>query len=96
VLSECKSKRHPVKPGGAAMSRRPRIFAAHIRSLGGVVSVHVGRDRIESAAVYHIAHVSRGGDCCWRSSGMHSQDHADAAARVLAEYVGAEVKIGAS
>jgi hypothetical protein len=78
------------------MSRRPPIFAADIRRLGGVVSVHVGRDRIESEAVYHIAHVSRGGDCYWRSGVICSEDHADAAARVLAEYVGAEVKIGAS
>jgi hypothetical protein len=76
--------------------RRNPVFAADVRRLGGVVSVHIGRDRIESATIYHIAHVSRGGDCCWRSGGIQSEEHADAAARVLAEYVGAEVKIGAS
>jgi hypothetical protein len=79
-----------------AVRHRNSVFASDVRRLGGVVSVHVGRDRIESAAVYHIAHVSRGGDCCWRSGSIHSEDHADVAARVLAEYVGAEVKIGAS
>jgi hypothetical protein len=73
-------------------TQRP-IFASDVRRLGGVVRVEAGRDRVEGAAVYHIAHASRGGDCCWRSGPIQVEDHAFAGARLLAEFVGAEVRI---
>lgn len=74
-----------------AFHRRP-IFAADVRQLGGVVSVSVGRDRVENSEIFQVAHVSRGGDCFWRSSAIHSEDDAYAAARVLAEFVGGVVR----
>jgi hypothetical protein len=80
----------------AAIRHRYPIGTSDIQRLGGVVSVQAARDRVESGTVFHVAHISRGGDCYWRSGGIHSEDHADAAARVLAQYFGAEVKIGTS
>jgi hypothetical protein len=94
VLSECKSKRQPTKSGRTAMGRRPAIFAACIRQLGGVVSVHPSRDRCSGEPVFRVGHVSGGGDIVFLSTPMMLEDHAAAAARVLAEFVHAkEVKL---
>lgn len=78
-----------------ATTRRPPrpIFASDIRRIGGVVRVEAGRDRLEGESVYYVAHASRGGDCCWRSGPVRVEDHAFAGARLLADFLGAEVCI---
>lgn len=48
----------------AAHARRNAIFAADIRELGGVVSVHTCRDRCDGTPVFRVGHVSGGGDVC--------------------------------
>lgn len=68
--------------------RRNPIFAADIRQLGGVVSVHTGRDRSDGEPIFRIGHVSRGGDVAFLSMPIMLEDQAAAAARVLAEFVG--------
>lgn len=77
----------------AARKYRPypvrSIVASDVRRLGGVVTVATDRDRCECEARYHVSHVSRGGDVAFRSAPIHDPDHADAAARVLAEFTGA-------
>lgn len=76
------------------MTRRPQIFAADIRRLGGVVSVHPSRDRYGGDPVFRVGHVSGGGDVVFLSMPMMLEDHAAAAARVLAEFVSArEIKL---
>jgi hypothetical protein len=77
-----------------ARARRNPIYAADIRQLGGVVSVHAARDRCGGEAVFRVGHVSSGGDVAFLSTSMMLEDHAAAAARVLAEFVDArEVKL---
>jgi hypothetical protein len=72
---------------------RPRaIFAADIRHLGGVVTVHHSTDRVDGTPRYVVGHVSKGADYAWRSPPMADESQADAAARTLAAYVGAVVK----
>jgi hypothetical protein len=72
---------------------RPRaIFAADIRHLGGVVSVHPSTDRVDGSPRYVVGHTSKGGDCCWRSLPMVDEDQARSAARILAEFVGGVAK----
>jgi len=39
-----------------------------------------------------FSHISRGGDCAFRSRGLGDEDQANAAARVLAEFTGAVVR----
>lgn len=79
---------------GATLRRNVRaVVASDIRRIGGFVSVRAGRDRFDGEPVFHVGHVSRGGDCCWQSTAIRSEDHAHAAARLLAEYVGGEVRI---
>ncbi|MGY4499160.1 hypothetical protein ACVWYH_003091 [Bradyrhizobium sp. GM24.11] len=68
------------------------IFASDVRRLGGTVSISAGRDRVEGKSLYRVAHVSRGGDCQFLSLPLESEDHAQAAAQVLAEFVGGEVR----
>jgi hypothetical protein len=68
------------------------IFASDVRRLGGVVTVHSGSDRVDGSPRFTVGHVSRGGDCCWRSLPMVDEDHAAAAARILAEFVGGSVR----
>jgi hypothetical protein len=70
-------------------SHRNPIFASDIRRLGGVVSVHTARDRCDGQPVFRVGHVSGGGDVVFLSMPMMLEDHAAAAARVLAEFVGA-------
>jgi hypothetical protein len=75
-------------------ARRNPIYAADIRQLGGVVSVHTGRERSDGEPVFRVGHVSGGGDVAFLSMPMMLEDHAAAAARVLAEYFHAkEVKV---
>jgi hypothetical protein len=77
-----------------AHARRNPIFAADVRELGGVVSVHTCRDRCDGAPVFRVGHVSGGGDVAFLSLPMMLEDHAAAAARVLGEFVSArEVKL---
>lgn len=78
----------------AGRARRSPIYAADIRQLGGVVSVHTARDRCGGDPVFRVGHVSCGGDVAFLSMPMMLEDHADAAARILAQFVNAtEVRI---
>jgi hypothetical protein len=74
----------------AGHTRRNPIYAADIRQLGGVVSVHTSRDRGDGEPIFRVSHVSNGGDVAFLSMPMMLEDHANAAARVLAEFVGAK------
>ena len=73
----------------AAARHRNPIFAADIRRLGGVVSVHPSRDRCGGEPVFRVGHVSGGGDVVFLSMPIMLEDQAAAAARVLAEFVNA-------
>jgi hypothetical protein len=68
--------------------RRRSVFTSDVRSLGGVVSVHTARDRSDGTTVFRVGHISGGGDVAFLSMPMMLEDHAAAAARVLAEFVG--------
>jgi hypothetical protein len=70
-------------------ARRKPIFAADIRQLGGVVSVHPSRDRCGGDPIFRVGHVSGGGDVVFLSMPIMLENQAAAAARVLAEFVGA-------
>jgi hypothetical protein len=70
--------------------RRSPIFAADIRQLGGVVSVHTARDRCGGEPVFRVGHVSAGGDVQFLSMPVMLEDHAAAAARILAQFVNAK------
>lgn len=74
---------------GARPYRAP-VFPSHLRDLRGQVSVHAVRDRVDGSPVFRVSHVSRGGDITFTSLPIAEQSQADAAARVLAEYFGAE------
>ena len=77
-----------------AQARRKPIFAADIRQLGGVVSVHPSRDRCGGDPVFRVGHVSGGGDVVFLSMPIMLEDQAAAAARVLAEFVNSkEIKL---
>jgi hypothetical protein len=71
------------------MRRRP-VFTSDVRSLGGVVSVHMARDRCGGEPVFRVGHVSAGGDVQFLSMPMMLEDHAAAAARILAQFVNAK------
>ena len=71
--------------------RRIAIFSSEIRKLGGFVSVAEYRDRIDAESYFIVVHVSRGGDVVFQSRRILDADQASAAARVLAEFTGAEV-----
>jgi hypothetical protein len=74
--------------------RRQRpVFASDIRRLGGVVSVAPVRDPTGGDPAFSVSHVSRGGDCAFRSRSIADEDQASAAARVLAEFTGAAVRL---
>jgi hypothetical protein len=76
-----------------APARRKPIYASDIRQLGGVVSVCPGRDYSDGAECFRVSHISNGGDVAFTSLPISLEDHAAAAARVLAEFVDArEVK----
>lgn len=70
--------------------RKP-IFSSDVQGLGGTVAVGAGRDRVEGTPRYFVTHRSRGGDCCWRSHEMESEEEAMAGARLLAAFVGANL-----
>jgi hypothetical protein len=74
----------------AAVRRWNPVFAADIRRLGGVVSVHTDRNRCDGEPVFRVGHVSGGGDISFVSMPLMLEDHAEAAARVLTEYVAAQ------
>jgi hypothetical protein len=69
--------------------RRNPIYAADIRQLGGVVSVHTARDRCGGEPVFRVGHISGGGDIQFMSMPVMLEDHAAAAARILAQFVNA-------
>ncbi len=73
------------------MNRRP-IFSSDVQRLGGTVTIISGRDRT-SEPFYLIDHISRGGDCVWRSRPIHDEDRAHEAAQVLAQFCGATVRL---
>lgn len=78
----------------ARYARRNPIYAADIRQLGGVVSVHPSRDRYGGEPVFRVGHVSAGGDVQFLSMPVMLEDHAAAAARILAQFVNAkEIKL---
>jgi hypothetical protein len=78
----------------AGHARRNPIFAADIRQLGGVVSVHTDRDRYDGEPVFRVGHISGGGDVAFLSMPMMLEDHAAAAARILGQFVNAkEIKL---
>jgi hypothetical protein len=69
-------------------ARRYPIFAADVRRIGGIVSVHTARERYDGTPIFRVGHISAGGDVAFLSMSMMLEDHAAAAARVLAEFVG--------
>lgn len=75
----------------AARPYRNPIFASDIRELGGVVSVHTDRSHSDGEPVFRVGHISGGGDVAFLSLPIVLEDHAAAAARVLAEFVGGEM-----
>jgi hypothetical protein len=66
---------------------RNPIYAADIRDLRGVVSVHASPDRIDGSPGFRVGHVSGGGDVAFLSKTILVEDHARAAARVLGGFV---------
>jgi hypothetical protein len=73
-------------------ARRNPIFDSDVRSLGGVVTVAAGRDRVTSEPFFQVNHVSGGGDVAFRSGRILDEDRAIEAAKVLAEFTGAVVR----
>jgi hypothetical protein len=70
--------------------RRNPIFAADVRQLGGVVSVHTLRDKCGGDPVFRVGHISAGGDVQFLSLPVMLEDHATAAARILGQFVNAK------
>lgn len=68
---------------------RNPIYAADIRELGGVVSVHTDRDRCDGTPVFRVGHVSGGGDIAFLSLPLMLEVEANAAAKVLSQFVNA-------
>ena len=78
----------------AGHARRNPIYAADIRQLGGIVSVHTGRDRCDGEPIFRVGHISAGGDVQFLSLPVMLEDHAAAAARILGQFVNAkEIKL---
>lgn len=75
----------------SSLARKRVVFAADVRNLGGVVTVQSTRSRTEAEEFLVVSHISRGGDVAFQSGPIHDLDQADAAARVLADFVGATV-----
>lgn len=73
----------------AARAFRPAIYASHVRQIGGVVSVHTSRDRCDGTPVFRVGHISRGGDVVFLSLPMMLEVEANAAAKVLGQFVNA-------
>jgi hypothetical protein len=68
------------------------VYSSDVRRLGGIVTVHPTFDRIDGSPRFTVGHISKGGDCVWRSLPLVDEDHAGAAARILAEFVGGVVR----
>jgi hypothetical protein len=68
------------------------LFASDVRRLGGFVTVTTVRDPSGGEPSFAVSHASRGGDCVFRSRSLADEDQAHAAARVLAEFCGAQVQ----
>jgi hypothetical protein len=73
--------------------RRSPIYASDVRRLGGIVTVAPRRDPTGGDPAFTVSHVSRGGDCAFHSRSIVDEDQASAAARVLAEFTGAVVRL---
>jgi hypothetical protein len=73
--------------------RRSPIFANDIRRLGGVVTVAPVRDPTGGDPAFTVSHVSGGGDVAFQSRPISDEDRALAAARVLAEFTGAAIRL---
>jgi hypothetical protein len=80
---------------GTMPYRRPRQlrqnFSNDVQQLRGTVSVVTARDRIGGTGFFRVSHISRGGDVVWTSPPLADLDRADAAAEVLAAFLGATV-----
>lgn len=68
------------------------IYSSDVQTLGGVVMVTTTTDRTDGSKGFAVAWRSRGGDCHWASPPMGDDTQADAAARVLAAFVGGVVR----
>jgi hypothetical protein len=80
--------------GMAGRARRKPLFASDVRQLGGIVSVHTGRDRSDGEPIFRVGHISAGGDVEFLSLPVMLEDHATAAARILGQFVNAkEIKL---
>src|SRR5215204_5882350 len=75
---------------GARSYRNP-IYAADFRDLRGFASVVPDRDRTDGTPRFRVSYVSGGGDVAFTSRPMELEDHAFAAARVIAELVGGQL-----
>jgi hypothetical protein len=73
--------------------RQQSVFASDIRRLGGVVTVSPVRDHSGGEPSFAVSHISRGGDVAFRSRPICDEDRAFEAARVLAEFTGAVVRL---
>ena len=71
---------------------RVAMFSSEIRKLGGFVSISERHDRFDGDAFFTVTHVSRGGDVVFQSGRLADADQASAAARVLAQFTGTEVR----
>jgi hypothetical protein len=77
----------------ASNAQRNPIFAADVRQLGVVVSVHTDRSHPHGEPIFRVSHISGGGDVAFLSMAILLEDHATAAVKVLGEFVSAgEVK----
>jgi hypothetical protein len=72
--------------------RMSPIYASDVRRLGGVVLVSPLRDPSGGEQTFSVSHISRGGDCEFKSRSLGDEDQANAAARVLAEFTGAVMR----
>ena len=76
----------------AATFRRKPIFAADVRTLGGVVQVVPYRNHSDpSDSSFRVEFCSRGRDLTWTSPPIADEDQARAAGRMLAAFVGGVV-----
>jgi hypothetical protein len=79
--------------GLTAMARAQRNPVSSIRHCGGLVTVTPVRDRLgEGSEAYSVSYHSPSGDLAWLSPPLASEDHADAAARCVADLTGSSVR----
>jgi hypothetical protein len=73
--------------------RRPRqTFSGDVQKLRGEVFIVTARNFVDGSDFYRVQHVSAGGDCVWTSPPLQDIDQANAAADVLAAFVGGQVR----